>query len=123
MKNCESCEMRGYSRELCAVHIRHCRKHPGGRPTPEPARLGARVAGGLAIGATAALLVSTAVSFVVGAAVFQSLMPTLVVGSGIVGGGWGLVRSFGRPRSDLEVDRTAPPRPRRGGRSARRTYP
>ncbi len=112
MRSCDHCALRGYSRELCVVHSRHCRAHGADeeRAPSDMARLAARVAGGLALGATCALLLSTAASFVGGAPVFHALLPALVVGAGVIGGGLGLFRSLGR-RGPL--GQLASPSPRR----------
>jgi hypothetical protein len=92
MTGCDDCELRGYSRELCMMHIRHCKQHPDAKPAPASVRIGARAAGAMALGSTAGLLVATAASFVGGPTLFHSLMVALVAAGGLVGGGWGLAR-------------------------------
>ena len=94
MKQCDTCRLRGYSRELCALHSRHCRKDAGVEPTVSgPVRISAAMAGGVAIGISAGLLLATAASFIGGDALFQTLLVKLVAGSGLIGGGWGVARA------------------------------
>jgi hypothetical protein len=107
MKNCDDCELRGYSRELCVVHIRHCRKHPESGTGSPALRVGARAAGGLALGVTVGLLFSTAASFVGGPSVFYALMPWLVVGGGLLCGGYWLARGISDDKP-AEPEPTAP---------------
>ena len=123
MKGCEDCDLRGYSRELCVVHLRHCRDRPQLREVPESLRVSARVAGGMAVGATAGLLVATAASFVGGAALLHALLLKLVASSGVVGGAWGLARGLSDSRwrrQRAEVARI-PQRRRNQSRSRRMT--
>lgn len=117
MSECDDCELRGYSRELCLIHLRHCRKLPERRPAPASLRLGARTAGGMALGATAGLLLSTAASFVGGPAVFYALMVKLVAAGGLIGGSWALVHGVGALRAQ-----PAPAPPRRAPRARARGY-
>jgi len=62
MNACDDCELRGYSRELCILHIRHCRNHPEAGVGSPSARVSARMAGGVALGVCAALVLATAAS-------------------------------------------------------------
>jgi hypothetical protein len=113
MNSCDQCDLKGYSRELCLMHIRHCRKHPGAGAASPATRVSARTAGGVAVGVSAGLILATAASFVGGPALFYALMLKLVAGGGLVGGGWGLAKGLAAERDDR---RPAPPpsRARRG---------
>jgi len=121
---CECCELRGYSRELCSVHMRHCGKQQP-RELSEPVKVGGKLVGGVAIGMLAGVLATTAASFVGGVALFQFLFVKLVTGGGAVGGGIGLARSVkraGQPRASVEEPKVASriSRPSSGlGRAAR----
>jgi hypothetical protein len=95
MKACNRCQLRGYSRELCAVHVRHCRNDDQAQPTSPSLRVSVRVALGVAVGVFAALVVVTAASFVSGMSVFHTLLPVLVVASSLAGGVCGLVQGLG----------------------------
>jgi len=121
MNDCDDCELRGYSRELCMMHIRRCRRHPERRPAPVSLRIGARAAGGMALGATAGLLLATAASFVGGPTLFYAVMLKLVAGGGLIGGGWGLARGVAtlRPPPTRGTPRGAPPRGRAPARAGR----
>jgi len=110
MNVCDDCDLRGYSRELCMVHLRHCRKHPEGRAGSPAARVAARTAGGVALGVSASLVVATAASFVGGPSWFYAVMGWLVATGGLLGGGWGLGRGLAAERALAPRPAPAPPR-------------
>jgi len=112
VKQCDACGLRGYSRELCTVHIRHCRKHPQQRELSAALKFGLKVMGGLALGASAGVLVATAASFVVGsAATAPAFLLKLVSAKALFGGLWGASRALTHVRLTSKAA---------GGASARR---
>jgi hypothetical protein len=116
VRACNDCGIRGYSRELCTVHIRRQRRHPEPVRIPRPLTFGARVLGGLALGAGAGLLVATAASFVIGAAALAPAFLLKVVGAkALIGGFWGTSRAIAarRARGDRRAT-TESSNPRRG---------
>ena len=120
MKVCETCELRGYSRELCVVHMRHCHVEREPRPAPRALKLVSQVAGGVAVSVVLALLVATASSFVGGNALCQRLLPVLVLASSLMGAAYGLARGISvtgggraRPLGDRGKLRRGPPKPDR----------
>jgi hypothetical protein len=100
------------------MHLRHCRNHPDAPATSPATRIGARTAGGVALGVSAALIVATAASFVGGPTLFYAVMLKLVAGGGLVGGGWGLARGLAAERERRPA--AAPLRPQRRRPLARR---
>ena len=99
MDDCKDCEYRGYSPQVCALHVKHCDGRPR-RPLPVPVKVGARTAAGVGLGMAAVLLGTAAVSLVGGAVVLHGLLFKLSVAAGAVGGGVGLFRSLQQERSN-----------------------
>jgi hypothetical protein len=96
MKECKDCEYKGYSPQLCMVHVKHCRKH-GGRPRkpmPKSVKIGAKTLAGAGMGMAAVMLGSAAVSLVGGAALLHALLFKLGAGAGLTGGSIGLVKGI-----------------------------
>jgi hypothetical protein len=94
MKACRSCHLRGYSRELCYLHIHRCHGRPETSDAPPSLGLAGRVAMGVAVGVFGALTVSVAASFFSGLDVFRSLLPVLVVAGSIPGAVYGFVQDY-----------------------------
>ncbi len=92
MKACRSCQLRGYSRELCYLHIHRCQGHEEAQDNPPSLGLAGRVAMGVAVGVFAALTVSVAASFFSGLDACRSLLPVLVVAASIPGAVYGYVQ-------------------------------
>jgi len=96
MKECKDCEFKGYSPQVCAVHIRHCRKRQGQerKPVSPSVKIGAKTLAGAGIGVAAVVLGSAAVSLVGGAALLHAVLFKLGAGAGLAGGGIGLFKGI-----------------------------
>ena len=105
MKACNSCQLRGYSRELCYLHIHRCQGNQEAQDTPPGLGLVGRVATGVAVGVFAALTVSVAASFFSGLDTCRSLLPVLVVAASIPGGVCGFVQGYQATHTLTEPDR------------------
>jgi hypothetical protein len=92
MKACHSCQLRGYSRELCYLHIHRCQGKPQAWDAPPSLGLAGRVAMGVAVGVFAGLTLSVAASFFAGLDACRSLLPVLAVAGSIPGAVYGFVQ-------------------------------
>ena len=95
MKECDQCEYRGYSRELCRAHSRKCAALQGKepRPVPVPVKIGAKTLAGAGLGVATVFLGTTAVSLVGGAALIHAVLFKLGAGAGLAGGGVGFFKA------------------------------
>ena len=98
MKECDQCEYRGYSRELCQAHARKCAALQGKepKPVPVPLKVGAVTLAGAGVGVATIVLGTTAVSLVGGAALIHAALFKLGAGAGLAGGGIGFFKSLSR---------------------------
>ncbi len=108
MKACNSCQLRGYSRELCYLHVHRCHGHLAAQAAPPSLGLVGRVALGVAVGVCAALTVSVAASFFSGLDACRSLLPVLVVAASIPGAVYGFVQGYQSTHAPARPDRRTP---------------
>lgn len=104
MKECEDCEYRGYSRQICRLHAKHCQNRQGREPKPIPAplKIGAKTLAGVGIGMGVVFLGSAAVSLVGGAALLHAVLLKVGAGAGITGGGIGFYKSLTEGKEKTE---------------------
>jgi hypothetical protein len=98
MKECQDCEYRGYSREICVVHARSCNKYPDRerKSIPNSVKIGATTLAGAGVGVATVALCSTAVSLVGSVALIHALLLKIGAGAGLAGGGLGLARGLSK---------------------------
>lgn len=96
MDECKDCEYRGYSPEVCRLHLRHCQKHQDRerKPLPAPVKIGAKTLAGAGVGVATVFLGVTAASLVGGAALLHLALLKLGVGAGLLGGGIGFYKGL-----------------------------
>lgn len=106
-EQCQNCEFKGYSRELCVVHRRHCSANPGraSKPTPAPVKIGAKVLVGAGLGVVTVVLGSAAVSLVGGAALLNAILLKIGAGAGLAGGGIGLFKGLSAEAGEKKKER------------------
>jgi hypothetical protein len=112
MRACKSCQLRGYSRELCYLHIHRCHGNRNSGDAPPSLGLVGRVAMGVAVGVFGALAVSVAASFFSGLELFRSLLPVLVIAGSIPGAVYGFVQGYQETRARERPDRRSNTRKR-----------
>jgi len=100
MRECQDCEYRGYSPQFCRVHVRHCSRYQGSevKTLPAPVKICAKALAGVGVGIGVAIIGSTALSLVGGAALIHALLLKLGAGAGLTGGGIGLYRGLAGTR-------------------------
>jgi hypothetical protein len=96
MKECRDCEYKGYSPQICMLHIKHCerRRSRERKPLPKPVKVCAKTLAGAGVGVAVVALGSVAVSLVGGAAVLHAVLLKLSAGAGLTGGGIGLYKGL-----------------------------
>lgn len=104
MKECRDCEYRGYSREICVVHAKSCKRYPEHerKPIPKSVKIGATTLAGAGVGVATVVLGSTAVSLVGSVALIHALLLKLGAGAGLAGGSLGLAKSLSKKNSPNE---------------------
>lgn len=107
MKECQECEYRGYSPEVCMLHARHCAKREGGPPkkVSRARKLGARTLAGAGLAVAAVAVGSAALSLVGGALLVKIALVKVAAGAGMAGGGFGLATGLRREKKTAKVER------------------
>ncbi len=100
MKECDRCEYRGYSRQVCQAHARSCAAQGGKerKPIPTSVKIGAGALAGAGVGVATIVLGTTAVSLVGGAALIHAALFKLGAGAGLAGGGVGFFKALSRQK-------------------------
>jgi len=100
MDECKDCEYMGYSPQVCRLHTKSCKKMPerAHKKLPTSVKVGATTLAGAGLGMAAAVIGSTAVSLVGGAALIHALMLKLGAGGGLAGGSIGFFKGLNKTK-------------------------